>query len=226
MVRREFVLRKLQLIADDLERLVQFKDETLASLTGDYVKLAAVERLLERIVMRAIDINEHLISELGTGEGKSTRLTYRDTFLLLAALGVYPQEFAEQIARSAGLRNILVHDYNDADRKIVHGSIKSCLQDYHQYVELYGVFLIDRPVKRAWTCFSPGRGGAKDRAGWLARKRLAAPRGGQRSVRCGTEARRYRSEGRGENRRSRDSLGKMTGDAMGGVCAVGEPVGL
>lgn len=127
MVRREFVLRKLQLIADDLERLVQFKDETLASLTGDFVKLAAVERLLERIVMRAIDIIEHLISELDTGEGKSTRLTYRDTFLFLAALGVYPQEFAEQIARSAGLRNILVHDYNDADRKIVHGSIKSCL---------------------------------------------------------------------------------------------------
>ena len=91
--------------------------------------------------MRAIDINEHLISELSAGEGKTTRLTYRDTFLLLADLGVYTQDFAEQIARSAGLRNILVHDYNDVDRKIVHGSIKSCLQDYHRYLELIGSFL-------------------------------------------------------------------------------------
>ena len=124
MIRREFVLRKLQLIADDLERLMRFTDETLESLTADDLKLAAVERILERIVMRAIDVNEHLISELATGEGRSTRLTYRDTFLLLSELGVYSKQFAEQIARSAGLRNILVHDYNDVDRKIVHGSIK------------------------------------------------------------------------------------------------------
>ena len=88
MVRREFVTRKLQLIADDLEQLVRFKDDSLESLKSDELKMAAVERILERIVMRAIDINEHLISELGTGEGKSTRLTYRDTFLFLTGLGV------------------------------------------------------------------------------------------------------------------------------------------
>lgn len=147
MVRREFVVRKLQLIADDLDRLVGFKDESLESLKSDELKMAAAERLLERIVMRAIDINEHLISELGTGEGRSTRLTYRDTFLFLTNLGVYPKEFAEQIARSAGLRNILVHDYNDADRKIVHGSIRSCLLDYHQYAELVSNFLGRLPDK-------------------------------------------------------------------------------
>lgn len=146
MVRREFVVRKLQLIADDLERLIQFKDDSLESLKGDEIRLAAAERILERIVMRAIDINEHLISELGTGAGRSTRLTYRDTFLFLAELGVYSRDFAEQIARSAGLRNILVHDYNDADRKIVHSSIKSCLQDYHQYVEHVRSFLDRLPA--------------------------------------------------------------------------------
>ncbi len=141
MVRREFVMRKLQLIAGDLERLFQFKDESLESLKNDEVRLAAVERLLERIVMRAIDVNEHLLSELGTGEEKSTRLTYRDTFLLLASIDVYPKDFAEKIARSAGLRNILVHDYNDADRRIIHSAIKTCLHDYHQYVESVRVFL-------------------------------------------------------------------------------------
>jgi len=141
MIRREFVQRKLQLIAEDLERLLRFRDETLDSLVADDLKLAAVERILERIVMRAIDVNEHLISELATGEGRSTRLTYRDTFLLLTDTGAYPKEFAERIARSAGLRNILVHDYNDVDRKIVHASIKSCLQDYHQYLEYVSRFV-------------------------------------------------------------------------------------
>ncbi len=147
MVRREFVTRKLHLIADDLEWLVRFKDDSLESLKSDELKLAAVERILERIVMRAIDINEHLISELGTGEGKSTRLTYRDTFLFLTGLGVYSKEFSEEIARSAGLRNILVHDYNDVDRKIVHASIRHCLQDYHKYVESVRSFLDRLPDK-------------------------------------------------------------------------------
>ena len=142
MIRPEFVKRKLQLIAVDLERLLYFRHATLEDITGDFVKLAAVERLLERIVMRAIDVNEHLISELASGrEEKATRLTYRDTFLILAELGVYPSGFAEEISRSVGLRNILVHDYNDADRRIVHRSINLCLRDYQCYVEAVSGFL-------------------------------------------------------------------------------------
>lgn len=149
MVRREFVARKLHLIAEDLERLLRFKDESVESLRRDDLKLAAVERFLERIVMRAIDVNEHLLSELASGEGRTSRLTYRDTFLLLAGLGVYPQEFGERIARSAGLRNILVHDYNDADRTIVVRSIRSCLQDYHRYLEYVRDFLARLPGEAA-----------------------------------------------------------------------------
>ena len=141
MIRREFIERKLALMAEDLERLLAFKDISLESLKADEVTLAAVERMLERIVMRAIDVNEHLIADLGTGEGRTTRLTYRETFDLLSGLGIYSKEFGERIGRSAGLRNILVHDYNDVDRTIVHASIKSCLRDYHEYVENVRVFL-------------------------------------------------------------------------------------
>ena len=142
MVRPEFVKRKLQLIAEDLGRLLQFKDASFEEITGDFVKLAAVERLLERVVMRAIDVNEHLVSERATGqEEKITRLTYRGTFLKLAELGVYPADFAEKIARTAGLRNILVHDYNDADQHIVYGSIRSCLEAYQRYVDHVLAFL-------------------------------------------------------------------------------------
>ena len=142
MVRHELVARKLQLIAEDLGRLLAFREATYEEITEDFVKMAAVERLLERIVMRAIDVNEHLISELATGEeDRITRLTYRDTFLRLAPLGVYDDGFAEKIARSAGLRNILVHDYNDLDRRIVVGAIRTCLVQYRAYVEHVRDFL-------------------------------------------------------------------------------------
>jgi uncharacterized protein YutE (UPF0331/DUF86 family) len=135
MVRTEFVRRKLHLITEDLVRLVRFKDETLEALVADDLRLAAVERFLERIVMRAVDVNEHLLSELASPDARGTRLSYRDTFLMLADLGVYPADFAERIAASAGLRNILVHDYNDLDRSILHRSIGACLRDYGSYVE-------------------------------------------------------------------------------------------
>lgn len=141
MLRPEFVRRKLALIAEDLERLVAFRDVSLEALRADEIRLAAVERMLERIVMRAIDVNEHLLAELARAEGKISRLTYRDTFLLLADLGVYGKDFAQRIAASAALRNILVHDYNDADRRVVHASILTCLRDYREYVARVAEFI-------------------------------------------------------------------------------------
>ncbi len=142
MLRPDLVHRKLQLISEDLHRLVLFKDLSLAELTSDFIKQATVERLLERIVMRAIDVNEHLISELATGEElRTTRLGYRDTFLKLTELGVYSADFAERIAQSVGLRNILVHDYNDVDHTILHGAISHCLRDYLHYVESVNAFV-------------------------------------------------------------------------------------
>jgi uncharacterized protein YutE (UPF0331/DUF86 family) len=140
-LRREFVERKLQLIVEDLGRLVEFQDVSFDELVSDGIRLAAVERILERMILRAIDVNEHLIGAISTGaEERSTRLTYRDTFLQLSDQ-VYPGKFAERIARSAGLRNILVHEYNDVDHRILHASIRTALEDYSAYVEHVQGFL-------------------------------------------------------------------------------------
>lgn len=82
---------------------------------------------------------------MATGqEAKATRLTYRDTFLRLADYGVYPREFAEGIAPSAGLRNLLVHEYNQIDHRIVHASIRTALGQYTAYVEYVERFVEDR----------------------------------------------------------------------------------
>ena len=106
LVREEFVKRKLQLIAEDLGRLQFFQDHSLEEISGDFVKLAAVERLLERIVMRAIDINEHLVSQLADPRAENiTRLTYRDTFLKLADIGALPSGRGS-CARTCGVTNV------------------------------------------------------------------------------------------------------------------------
>ena len=98
----------------------------------------------------------------------------------MADHGVYPKEFAERIANSAGLRNILVHDYYDVDRRIVHASIRTCLQDYHRYLEHVGSFLRGLAPRQAGggSGAQPGRTGGKKAAKpkKKAAKRKVAPK--------------------------------------------------
>lgn len=94
--------------------------------------------------------NLQLIAELASGaETRTARLAYRETFLRLADLGVFPKDFAERIARSASLRNISVHDYNDADRRLICGSVRACLDDYREYVESVAAFIDRHPGRSA-----------------------------------------------------------------------------
>jgi uncharacterized protein YutE (UPF0331/DUF86 family) len=39
------------------------------------------------------------------------------------------------MASSPTLRNIIVHEYNDLDHRLVHGAIRTTLEDYTTYVE-------------------------------------------------------------------------------------------
>lgn len=82
------------------------------------------------VINEAIDINQHLIVELGKGK---LPFDYKESFLLLGELGILPQKFAEEISRSVGLRNILVHQYRKLDEKIFYQSIKDCLRQYSLY---------------------------------------------------------------------------------------------
>ena len=140
MFNKDFISRKITLIEEELCRLEEFSQYSLNEIASDYKKQAIFERLLERIISRAIDINQHLIAELSTKETLSPK-TYKETFLNLVDFKVYPQEFAEQISKSAGTRNILVHDYDVADYSKIYSSISDCLKDYHQYCQYILDFL-------------------------------------------------------------------------------------
>jgi uncharacterized protein YutE (UPF0331/DUF86 family) len=135
VLRPEFIRRKIQLIVDELARLAAFSGVPYEQFIADDLRVAAAERILERIILRAIDINEHILAVAATGdEERTTRLSYRQTFERLPALGVLTPELAAGIAQSAGLRNIIVHEYHDLDHRIVHKALTTCLEQYHEYV--------------------------------------------------------------------------------------------
>ena len=128
-----FIRRKIKLIQEDLSELDNLAHYSFEEITKDHIKVLAVERLLEKIIMRAIDINQHMIAELGRGDERVR--SYEDTFFILSELGIYGEEFAKQIAPSAGLRNRLVHEYNNTRQDIIYKSVSEAVKQYVKYCD-------------------------------------------------------------------------------------------
>lgn len=140
MLNKDFIKRKISLIQDEMIKLSDLAKYTLDEVAKDFVKQAAVEKILERIITRAIDINQHILAE--TGDKKiSPPKDYKETFTALAEFGVYDKKFAEEISKSVGTRNMLVHEYDKTDYSRVYNSMGDCLKDYNQYCEYILKFL-------------------------------------------------------------------------------------
>ncbi|MBI4686399.1 MAG: DUF86 domain-containing protein [Nitrospirae bacterium] len=138
MINKIFVQRKISLIQNELAHLMPFSKYSFNEIASDYIKQAAVERFLERVINRAIDINQHIIAELSTKDTEPP-LDYVQTFLRLADFEIYPCEFAQEI--SVGTRNKLVHEYDKIDQEKIYSSISDCLKDYHKYCDYVFTFL-------------------------------------------------------------------------------------
>lgn len=134
-----FIQRKIKLIQEDLSKLDKLGKYSFDKISEDFVMFGAVERYLEKIIMRAIDINQHIVAERGKGDEKIRG--YEDTFYVISDLGVYSKEFAKKIAPSAGLRNRLVHEYNDTKQEIIYKSVGDAVKQYAKYCDYILKFL-------------------------------------------------------------------------------------
>lgn len=120
VVDRDVVQRKITLIAEDLARLRPLARLTLEEYLARTEAQLATERLLERMIGRMLDINYHVAVEVA---GLAPR-DFHESFPKMADLDILPTDFARRIARAAGLRNRLAHEYNELD-PVVGSSRKS-----------------------------------------------------------------------------------------------------
>lgn len=141
MIDPELVTRKMVLIAADLKALARFVDRPLEQYLADATDEVLVERYLERIIGRMIDINYHLVTEAGEPPPRD----YFVSFTQLARLGVLPPAFATRLAACAGLRNRLVHEYAEIDPERVYAGMQSAVRDVPEYLQHVAAYL-DRPV--------------------------------------------------------------------------------
>jgi uncharacterized protein YutE (UPF0331/DUF86 family) len=127
---RALVRRKLVAITRDLTDLAPIAELTLAEYSAERLRRKAVERLLQEVVEAAVDVNLHVLRTL------SVELPgdYYTTFLAVGRHGVIPEELAGRLAPAAGLRNRLVHEYDEIDDGLVLAAVRRSCTDFGAYI--------------------------------------------------------------------------------------------
>jgi uncharacterized protein YutE (UPF0331/DUF86 family) len=127
-------LDKLQGYYTELKSLASI---TLEDYMNNPIYRRATERTMQLIVESATDINNMLLKM----HGQKGATDYFNSFIDIAELNIIPIDFALKIAPSTGLRNILVHEYETINDKLVYHSISTCLTYYLEYMELINAYL-------------------------------------------------------------------------------------
>lgn len=121
-----------------LERMLNEVDEIERKLPGrvkDYTRGSAedlryeLEHRLYIALLAVLDTAAHF-AVIGDQPADS----YRDAIMAMQRLGVMDGELAERLARAAGLRNALVHDYLEVDNALVYAAMRD-LGDLRRFAE-------------------------------------------------------------------------------------------
>lgn len=128
----EIVLVRLMLIAKYRDTLLEeFNHITLNEYLNDFRQQLVVERLLQLMAEAATDINKYFLVQLY----QISSATYFDSFIEAGRRGIISPELAAELAKSTGMRNILVHQYKDIDSQIVFDAIPKALEQYPLYIQ-------------------------------------------------------------------------------------------
>lgn len=113
-------LTQIEVCVEELKTLARPEE-----IRGNVREERFVKYTLQIAIQAALDAASHVVADerLGVPSGN------RELFLLLASNGWIPAELASRLAKMAGFRNMLVHQYGDVDLDIVERILKHDLDD-------------------------------------------------------------------------------------------------
>ena len=127
----EIIINKLIKMEKYISELEKFKPETFNEYKKDQLKRYAIERLIQLIIDLALDVNNILIKK----SDRYPAQDYYSSFLELIDLEILSEEFAKDIAPSTGIRNRLVHEYEEVDNKVVYQNLDKLIKYYLSYIK-------------------------------------------------------------------------------------------
>lgn len=131
MVDRDTVIEKIKALKKHVKRLEEIGRYPVAIFVenADLQQLAAFN--LQIAIQNCIDIGSHLYAEFDVGAPSN----YREVFYELADKKIISKAMLEKMIQMIGLRNRIVHDYEDTSQAIMHSILKKDLKDFKLFIK-------------------------------------------------------------------------------------------
>ena len=133
------VRRKLARIVQNLDSLRAAESLTLAEYLADRFRQKGIEKLIQEVVESAVDANLHLLRDVGRAAPD-----YYSSFLEAGRAGIITPELGRALAPAAGLRNRLVHEYEQIDDATVLAAVATARRQFTEYVRHVETYLETR----------------------------------------------------------------------------------
>ena len=129
---RRRIVQKASYVRDAVEVLASKRDSLTFEEYGDRrQERDVVEREFQTAIEACIDIGEMLLRSHGGAVPDTNAAVFRE----LASSGTITDETADRMARAAGLRNVLSHQYGtDIDDRDVFNSLQNQLDAFSEYL--------------------------------------------------------------------------------------------
>lgn len=128
---RESLFYKLEKIRTNVIKLRELGRLSFTVFSKDIEHTATAERLLQTAIEAMLDVGNHLIAS----EGWEAPLEYRDVFLTLGRRRVLSAGDGDRYVAMVGLRNRLVHAYDEIDFRKIHAMLRRDLGDFERYAK-------------------------------------------------------------------------------------------
>jgi uncharacterized protein YutE (UPF0331/DUF86 family) len=127
---RALVRRKLAGILRNLGDLDSVDGLSLGEFRSERFRQKGTERILQETVEAAVDVNLHVLRALR----HPVPPDYFSSFVAMGERHLIPLELARALAPSTGLRNRLVHDYDEIDDQVVLDAVAMARKLFPEYV--------------------------------------------------------------------------------------------
>jgi len=137
MIDRGFIegkIDKIKIYSNEIEAVFKF---SLGEIRRDFMKYRTMERELQLISDEMIDINNHFIRRMNLEVPDS----FQSTFIVLAKNNILPYDFAEKIAPVVGMRNRLVHRYEEINMDLFINLLQKNKDDFREYIKFINEYL-------------------------------------------------------------------------------------
>lgn len=141
MLDRHLIQKKIRSIQEYFEELTPILDLAKGDILADIRNYKTLERNFQLMVDCMIDVNAHFIEKLNLKSPDD----FQSTFVILGESNILPDNFAQRVAPVVGMRNRLVHRYEELDKKLFIGNFQKYKQDFLDYSQFINNYLTEHP---------------------------------------------------------------------------------